>query len=265
LAAEKVSRTLGKTYSAGKTGRRKKDKQIRKLIREMSMANPLWGSPRIKGELAKIGIEVAKSTVEKYMVKKRKPPSQTWKTFLTNHIKDLVSIDFFVVPTIKYKILFVLVVLKHSRRSVVHFNVTEHPTAQWTAQQMIEAFPWEETPRYLIHDQDKIYGKQFKIRVRNMDIKEVVTAPGSPWQNAYAERVIGSIRRECLDHVIVLNEKHLKRILKTYFSYYHQWRPHYSLDMDSPDYRPVYPSYIGKVTAVPEVGGLHHHYERLAA
>jgi len=229
------------------------------------MANPLWGSPRIKAELGTIGIDVAKSTVEKYMVKQRKPPSQTWKTFLNNHVRDLVSIDFFVVPTINYKILFVLVVLKHNRRSVVHFNVTEHPTAQWTAQQMVEAFPWEETPIYIIHDQDKIYGKRFKDRVKNMQIKEVATAPGSPWQNAYAERVIGSIRRECLNHVIVLNEKHLKRILKTYFSYYHQWRTHYSLDMDSPYYRSIFPDHTGKVVAVPEVGGLHHHYERLAA
>ncbi|MCP4945857.1 MAG: transposase family protein, partial [Planctomycetaceae bacterium] len=182
----------------------------------MSEDNVGWGSPRIVGELRKIGIDVAKSTVEKYRVRSRKPPSPTWKAFLNNHVKDLVSIDFFVVPTVRFKVLFVLVILAHHRRRIVHFNFTEHPTSQWTAQQIIEAFPWDTAPKYLLRDRDAIYGSQFRRRVRSMGIKEVLTAPWSPWQNAFVERVIGSIRRDCLNHVIVLNERHLKRILKSY-------------------------------------------------
>ena len=198
----------------------------------MSEANTGWGSPRIVGELRKLGIDVAKSTVEKYRARSRKPPSSTWKVFLNNHVKDLVSIDFFVVPTVRFKVLFVLVVLAHHRRRVVHFNITEHPTAQWTAQQIIEAFPWDTTPKYLLRDRDGIYGDTFRRRVQSMGIEEVLTAPRSPWQNAFVERVIGSIRRDCLDHVIVLNDRHLKRILTDYFHYYHRWRTHLSLEMD---------------------------------
>jgi hypothetical protein len=252
-----------KLSQKGKPGRHKVAKEIRELIRKMSRANPTWGSPRIMGELKKLGIDVAKSTVEKYMVKQRKPPSQTWKTFLKNHVKDLVSVDFFIVPTVKFNILFVFVVLAHHRRRLVHFNITRNPTAQWVAQQIIEAFPWDKVPKYLIRDRDGVYGNYFRNRVNGMGIKEVLIAPQSPWQNPFAERVIGSIRRDCLNHVIVLNERHLKRILKTYFSYYHCWRTHLSLDMDCPEPRTVQAK--GKVREFPEVGGLHHHYERLAA
>ncbi len=254
-----------KLSKQGGPGRPPVSKDIRALIRKMSEANTGWGSPRIVGELRKLGIDVAKSTVEKYRVRPKKLPSPTWKAFLKNHVRDLVSIDFFVVPTVRFKVLFVLVVLAHHRRKVVHFNVTEHPTAQWTGQQIIEAFPWDTAPRYLLRDRDGIYGIQFQRKVKSMGIEEVLTAPRSPWQNAFVERVIGSIRRDCLDHVIVLNERHLKRILARYFNYYHRWRTHLSLGMDSPESRSVQPPALGKIVQFPEVGGLHHHYERLAA
>lgn len=249
----------------GKAGRPPVSNEIRALIREISAANVGWGSPRIVGELRKLGIDVAKSTVEKYRVRPSNPPSATWKVFLDNHVRDLVSIDFFVVPTVRFKVLFVLVILAHHRRRIVHFNVTEHPTAQWTAQQIIDAFPWDTAPKYLPRDRDGIYGSQFQRRVQSMGIEEVLSAPRSPWRNPYAERLIGSIRRDCLDHVIVLNDHHLKRILTSYFNYYHRWRTHLSLGMDSPESRPVHSPALGRVVAFPEVGGLHHHYERLAA
>jgi len=249
----------------GKPGRPPVPKEIRALIRKMSEANISWASPRIAGELRKLGIDVAKSTVEKYRVRSRKPPSPAWKAFLNNHVRDLVSIDFFVVPTVRNKVLFVLVVLAHHRSRVVHINVTEHPTAQWTGQQLIEAFPWDTAPKYLLRDRDAIYGSQFQKRVQSMGIEEVLTAPRSPWQNAFVERLIGSIRRECLDHVVVLNDRHLKRILTRYFNYYHRWRTHLCLEMDSPESRSVQLPALGKVVQFPEVGGLHHHYERLAA
>jgi putative transposase len=177
----------------------------------------------------------------------------------------LVSIDFFVVSTVRFKVLFVLVVLAHHRRRLVHFSVTEHPTAQWTGQQIIEAFPWDTAPEYLLRDRDAVYGRQFQGRVKSLGIEEVLTAPRSPWQNAFVERVIGSIRRDCLDHVVVLNERHLKGMLTGYFNYYHRWRTHLSLEMDSPESRSVQPPALGTVVQLPEVGGLHHHYERLAA
>ena len=208
---------------------------------------------------------MAKSTVEKYRVRPRNPPSPTWKTFLTNHVQDLVSLDFFVAPTVTYHVLFVLVILAHERRRVLHVNVTEHPTAAWTMQQVVDAFPWDDVPRYLLRDRDRIYGGSFRQRVRNIGIEEVVIAPRSPWQNPYVERFIGSIRRECLDHIIVLSERHLRRILASFLAYYHGWRTHLALATDSPDPRPAQPPALGPVIAVPEVGGLHHHYERRVA
>jgi transposase InsO family protein len=217
------------------------------------------------GELRKLGIEVAKSTVEKYRVRLPKPPSPTWKAFLYNHVKELVSIDFFMVPTLDFKVLFVLIILAHDRRRVVHFHVTEHPTEQWTAQQIVEAFPWDEAPRYLLRDRDSIYGARFRRRVTSLGIEEVLTAPRSPWQNPYVERIIGSIRRECLDNVIVLNERHLKRVISNYLDYYHRWRTHLSLEMDTPDPRSTQGPERGRIVEFFEVGGLHHHYERLAA
>ncbi len=238
---------------------------VRDLIRGMSQANPRWGSPRIVGELAKLGIQVAKATVEKYMPRRRKPLSPTWRAFLENHLKDLVSIDFFVVPTVTFKVLFVFVVLAHARRGVVHFNVTEHPTAEWTAQQVSEAFPWEVPACYLVRDHDRVYGLAFKNRVERMGIQEVLTAPRSPWQNPFVERVIGSIRRDCLDHVVVISERHLRRLLGDYFEHYHRWRCHRSLAMDCPAHRPVQGPELGKVVQVAEAGGLYRHYERRAA
>jgi putative transposase len=245
----------------GKSGRPAVAKEVRQLIQHMWWANPTWGSPRIVGELRKLGIEVAKSTVEKYRVPLSKLPTPTWKTFLNNHMQDLVSLDFFIVPTVTYKVLFVLLILTHQRRRVVHFNVTEHPTAEWTAQQVLEVFPWDNVPRYLLRDRDRIYGSAFRQRVRHLGIEEVLIAPRNPWQNPFVERLIGSIRRECLDHVIVLHERHLQRILASYLAYYHRWRTHLSLAMDCPEPRPVSLPTRGRVIAVPEVGGLHHHYE----
>jgi len=184
---------------------------------------------------------------------------------LTNHVQDLVSCDFFTVPTATFKVLFVFIILAHDRRCIVHFNITEHPTAQWTAQQIVEAFPWDEAPRYFLRDRDSIYGEAFQERVGHMGIEEVKIAPCSPWQSPYVERLIGSIRRECLNDVIVLNERHLRRVLQSYVDYYHRWRPHRSLEMDAPEPRPVQPVALGPVRKLPEVGGFHHHYERMTA
>src|SRR5262245_9127631 len=188
------------------------------------MANPLWGAPRIHGELLKLGIDIAERTVSRLMPKRRPQPSQTWRTFLANHVRDLVSIDFFTVPTARLRVLFVLVVLAHHRRRVVHFTVTEHPTAAWSAPQLVDAFPDDSAPAYLLRDRDQVYGQPFRHRVKGLGIEEVLTAPHSPWQNPFAERFIGSIRRECLNHVLVLGERHLHRLLTRYLAYYHQVR-----------------------------------------
>src|SRR6266481_710625 len=246
-------------------GRRRVSREIRDLIRQMSRANPLWGAPRIHGELLKLGIDVSQATVAKYMSRQGKPPSQTWRTFLENHVEQIVATDFLVVRTVSFRLLFVFVVVGHHRRHAIHFNVTTHPTAEWTARQIAEAFPWDSAPRYLLHDRDCIYGAAFHQRVGEMGIREVLTAPRSPWQNAYAERFIGSLRRECLDHIIVFNESSLKRILKTYFEYYEHSRTHLSLEKDAPSSRAVQPPELGRVIDLPQVGGLHHRYERRAA
>ena len=231
----------------------------------MSRANALWGAPRIHGELLKLGIKVSQATVAKYMIRQQKPPSPTWRSFLDNHVKQLISIDFLVVPTISFQILFVFLVLAHDRRRVLHFNVAAHPTAEWTAEQLLQAFPWDSAPSYLLRDRDGIYGEYFRERVRAIGIEEVITAPRSPWQNPYVERLNGSIRRECLDHVIVMNESSLRRLVKSYLDYYHNSRCHLALDKDSPDTREVQPPDKGTVVEIPKVGGLHHRYERRAA
>ena len=225
----------------------------------------LWGAPRIHRELSKLGFEISERTVSRLMPKKDKKPSQTWKTFLRNHIGQLVSIDFFTVATIQLRVLYVFVILQHDRRRVLHFNVTEHPTAVWAAQQIIEAFPENSAPRYLIRDRDGVYGHSFTARVEGMGIEQVRTTARSPWQNCYVERVIGSIRRECLNHVIVINDWHLRRLLKSYFRYYHESRTHLSLEKDAPNSRKVEPPEFGKIVRVPQVGGLHNRYERRAA
>jgi putative transposase len=238
---------------------------VRALIRRMSEANPLWGAPRIHGELQKLGIEISQATVSKYVIRLRKPPSQTWRTFLTNHVQTLVSVDFFTVPTVTFKVLFVFVVLAHHRRRVVHSNVTDAPTAQWTGQQFVEAFPWEPAPCYLLRDRDAVYGGVFSRRAQALGIREVKTAPRSPWQNPYVERLIGTLRRECLDHMVVLNETHLCRLLRDYLFYYHSARTHLSLDKDAPEPRLVEHPDQGGIVEKPMVGGLHHRYTRQAA
>jgi transposase InsO family protein len=234
------------------------------LIRTMSKDNVLWGAPRIYGELLKLGIHVSQATVAKYMVRHRQPPSQTWRTFLRNHMGQITAADFFVVPTATYRLLFVLVILAHERRRVVHVGVTDRPPAAWTAQQLREAFPSNEAPRYLVRDRDAAF-HAWATTAKAMDICEVLTAPRSPWQNAYAERFIGSIRRECLDHVIVANERGLRRTLRAYVEYYLTCRTHLSLAKDCPISRPVTPPSDGAIGAIPHVGGLHHRYERCAA
>jgi transposase InsO family protein len=249
----------------GQSGRPPVPKDIRDLIRKMSRQNPLWGAPRIHGELLKLGIDIGETSVSKYLVRHRKPPSQTWRTFLENHVKTMVSIDFFTVPTIRFQVLYVFLVLAHDRRRIAHFNVTAHPTAEWTAQQLREAFPFEQIPRYLLRDRDCIFGGAFRKHVNAMGIKEVLSAPRSPWQRAYVERVIGTIRRECLDHVIVFNEASLHRHVKSFMAYYHESRTHLSLAKDAPQSRPVQGPEVGRIVAIPQVGGLHHRYERRAA
>ena len=248
----------------GRPGRPRIDAEIRELIRRISQENPLWGAPRIQSELSLLGLEVAESTVAKYRIKTPKPSSQTWKTFLSNHARDIIGIDFFTVPTATFRNLYCFIILSHERRQVVHFNVTEHPTAAWTAQQLIEAFPEDTAPRFLIRDRDSIYGHDFQRRVAGMRIEEVITAPHSPWQNPYSERIIGSIRRECLDHVIVLSEEHLRRILKRYFLYYHNSRPDQALDQNAPIPRTVESGKKGPIISIPEVGGRHQRYQRAA-
>jgi len=213
----------------------------------------------------KLGIHVSQATVAKYMVRHRKPPSQTWRTFLKNHMQDLVSADFFVVPTITFRLLFVFVILSHDRRRPIHFAVTANPTAEWTARQLLEAFPWDSAPRYLLRDRDGIYGEKVHEATEWLGLREVLTAPKSPWQNPYVERLIGSIRHECLDHVITFDETGLHRVLKSYFEYYERTRTHLSLEKDAPIPRTVQPPEFGTVIKLPEVGGLHHRYERRAA
>jgi hypothetical protein len=248
----------------GRVGRPRVSRELADFVRTMALANPLWGSPRVHGELLKLGFDVSRRTVARLMPRSPRPPSQTWRTFLQNHLADLVSVDFFV-PTATFRVLYVFVVLLHHRRSVVHFNVTDSPTAAWTAQQIVEAFPGDSTPRYLLRDRDGIYGAEFRRRVKGMGLAEVLTAPRSPWQNPFAEHVIGTIRRELLDHVIVLNEGHLRRRLRAYLRYYHRSRTHLALEKDTPEPRAVERPEQGRIVALPQVGGLHHRYLRRAA
>src|SRR5438552_11316240 len=212
---------------------------LRALIRQMSAENPLWGAPRIHGELLKLGFDVAQSSVAKYMVKRCGPPSQGWRTFLRNHAPDIAAMDLFVTPTIGFDVLYTFIIVRLARRNLVWINVTPHPTADWIARQITEAFPWNEAPRYLIRDRDQVYGVAVRHRLRAMGIRDKPIAPRSPWQNGFAERLIGSIRRECVDHVIALGEAHLRRILQAYAHYYNDLRTHRSLDKDAPFSRPV--------------------------
>src|SRR4051812_30233944 len=239
----------------GQRGRPAVPQAIRDLIRMISRNNPLWGAPRIHGELLKLGIEMTEPTVAKYMVRRSKPPSQSWRTFLDNHVKSMVSVDFFTVPTLRFQVLYVFLVLAHDRRRILQFGVTAHPTAEWTVQQLRNAFPWDSAPRYLLRDRDRIFGRDFVEQVKAMGIKQVLSAPRSPWQRAYVERVIGSIRRECLDHVVVFSESTLRHILSSYCGYYHDWRTHLSLHKDAPEGRRVQPLTDGEILETADVGG----------
>src|SRR6266545_4683832 len=247
------SRSLG--------GRPRIAADLRALIRRMSIENPLWGAPRIHGELLKLGFEVAQSSVAKYMVKRCGPPSQGWRTFLRNHAPDIAAMDLFVVPTIGFDLLYGLVIVRLARRDLVWINVTPNPTAEWVARQITEAFPWNEAPRYLMRDRDRVYGVAVTHRLRAMGIRDKPIAPGSPWQNGFAERLTGSIRRECVDHVVVLGEAHLRRILTKYAAYYNELRTHLSLNKDAPIHRAI--QHVGRIISAPVLGGLHHHYCRI--
>jgi transposase InsO family protein len=242
-------------------GRPQIEADLRALIRQMSTENLLWGAPRIHGELLKLGFSVAQSTVAKYMVKRRGPPSQGWKTFLRNHAPDIAAMDLFVVPTIGFKLLYGFVIVRIDRRDIVWINVTTNPTAEWIARQITEAFPWDGAPRYMIRDRDRTYGAVVTRRLRAMGIRDKPTAPASPWQNGFAERLIGSIRRECVDHFIILGEAHLRRILRSYARYYNDIRIHRSLDKDAPVSRAV--QRAGVISSRAVLGGLHHHYGRI--
>ena len=247
--------------SRSRGGRPQIDAELRALIRQMSMENPLWGAPRIHGELLKLGFDVAQSSVAKYMAKRRGSPSQEWRTFLRNHAPDIAAMDLFVVPTIGFDLLYAFVIIRLDRRDLIWINVTRHPTAEWIARQLTEAFPWNNAPHYLIRDRDRIYGTIVTRRMRAMGIRDMPTAPSSPWQNGFAERLIGSIRRECVDHFIVLSEAHLRRILRSYARYYNAIRTHRSLDKDAPTSRPI--QRIGNIASHAILGGLHHHYVRI--
>ncbi|MCP5061365.1 MAG: transposase [Ignavibacteriae bacterium] len=252
-----------KIKSKHKGGRSRIDVETRKLIIQLAQENRLWGIPRIHGEVLKLGYNISQSTVFRYLQNlRRRKPSQNWKTFLRNHSKDIISMDFFSVPTINLKLLHVIVIIEHHRRKIVHFNVTEHPTSIWTAQQMRNAL-YEDNPyKYLIRDRDCKFGKYFGRKISDIDIKEIVTAYRSPWQNEFVERVVGTVRRECLDHFIVFNESHLREILKEYFYYYNKFRTHLGLEKDTPESRPIEP--LGVITSIPVLNGLHNIYFRKA-
>jgi transposase InsO family protein len=254
-------RVLWRWKSRRRLGRPGIAKDTRDLIREISRANPLWGAPRVHGELLKLGIDVSQSTVAKYMSRTRRPPSQSWRTFLHNHAEAIASIDLFVVPTITFGMLFGFIVLHHGRRQLVHVGVTAHPTAEWISHQISEAFPWDRAPRHLIRDRDGAFGEIFKQRLRAMGIRDRPTAPRSPWQNAYVERLIGSIRRDCLDHLIIVDERHLRSLLRDYARYYNRLRTHLSLEKDAPLRRPV--QHHGMLCRLPHFGGLHHSFVRM--
>src|SRR6266404_1358756 len=247
--------------SCSRGGRPRLPAEIRRLVREMSLANPLWGAPRIHGELLKLGIEIAQSTVAKYMVKGARPSSQSWKTFIRNHASGIAAMDLLVVPTIGFRLLYALVILKHDRRRLVSVNVAGHPTAEWVARQIIDAFPWVATPKYVIRDRDAIYGNSVVRRLRAIGIRDRPTAPRSPRQNGYVERLIGSIRRECLDHAVVFGERHLRHVLLSYLKYYNEVRTHLSLEKDAPVSRAV--ERAGSILCRPVLGGLHHQYVRI--
>jgi transposase InsO family protein len=247
------------------SGRSSIDRELIELIRRMWQANPTWGSLRIRDELAKLGLHVSDSTIRKYRPKRPRPPSQDWTTFLRNHARQIAAIDCFTVPTATFRVLFVFVVLTHERRKVAHFAIAEAPSAFWTGQQLVNAFPFERAPKFLLRDRDGIYGAEFMRRVAGLGMEEKLIAPRSPWQNPYVERLIGSLRRECLDHVVIFNERHLHGVIREYLDYYHHHRTHQALEHDCPVPRLVEDPDQGKIIELSLVGGLHHRYTRKAA
>ncbi len=247
--------------SRNRAGRPRIDRGLRELIQRMSRENPLWGASRIHGELLMLGFEIAQSTVSKYMARGQKPPSQSWRTFLRNHAEAIAAIDMCVIPTLTFDLLFAFLVVGHGRRQLLWIEVTRHPTAEWLARQITEAFPWGSAPTYLVRDNDRAYGHVFTTRVSAMGIRDRPISPGSPWQNGVAERLIGTLRRECLDQVLIYGEGHLRRILLAYATYYNRTRTHLSLQRDAPLQRVV--QRVGNIIAIPILGGLHHEYVRI--
>jgi transposase InsO family protein len=247
--------------SRGRGGRPQIDADLRALIRHMSIDNPLWGAPRIHGELLKLGFEVAQSTVAKYMVRRRGSPSQGWWTFLRNHAPEIAAMDLFVVPTFAFNLLYGFVIVRLDRRELVWVAATSSPTAEWIARQITEAFPWDSAPRYLVRDRDRVFGPIVFQRLRAMGIRDRPIAPHAPWQNGFAERLIGSIRRDCLDHIIVFGEDHLGRVLRAYARYYNEIRTHRALQKDAPIHRAI--ERAGMMKSRPILGGLHHQYVRI--
>lgn len=239
--------------------------ELIELIRRIARDNPTWGAPRIHGELLKLGYDVSEATVSRYMLKRRGRPKQTWKTFLLNHLHETVAIDFLTLPTITFRPLYVFLILSLDRRRILHFNVTAHPSAAWTARQLVHAFPFDTAPRYLVRDRDRIYGAEFVRAVKQLQIEQKLTTIHSPWQNGYCERMVGTLRRECLDHLIVVNERHARRVIAKYLEYYHGSRTHLGLDKDAPVHRPIEPPEIGPVKRRSMVNGLHSRYYRSAA
>jgi transposase InsO family protein len=254
-------RSFWRWKSRRRGGRPRVPLEIRRLIRNMNLANPLWGAPRIHGELLKLGIDVGQTSVAKYMARERRGPSQGWRTFLCNHADGIASMDLFVVPTLSFRLLYGFLVLRHRRRRIMWLGVTANPTAEWIARQLTEACGWEAAPDYIVRDRDRAYGEAYVRRLRAMGIRDRPTAPRSPWQNAYAERLIGSIRREMLDHVVVLGERHLRQVLRSYMAYHNEARTHLSLNKDAPVPREV--QGVGRIIAKPHIGGLHHQYVRI--
>ena len=254
-------RSYWRWKSQGQPGRPRIDHELRDLIRRMSQENPLWGAPRIHGELLKLDFDVAESTVSKYMIRRRGPPSQSWRTFLCNHADAIAAIDLCVVPTLTFERLFAFLVLGHGRRRLLWFAVTRNPSAEWLAQQIVEAFPWNTAPTYLVRDNDRAYGQAFQRRLRAMGIRDRPISPRSPWQNPYAERLIGTLRRECLDHVLIVGERHLRRTLTSYSSYYNESRTHLALEKDAPLRRAI--QRCGTIITTPILSGLHHCYARI--
>lgn len=251
--------------SGPKGGRPQIDPEVARLIRRMWQVNLTWGAPRIRDELAKLGIAVSTATIRKYRPKVSRARGQSWKTFLENHVKEIIAVDFFVVPAVTFRWLYGFIVMAHERRRVLHFAVTDCPSAQWASQQLVNAFAFQTPPRFLLRDRDSIYGAVFAERVSALGLEELKIAPRSPWQNPYVERLIGSLRRECLDQFVILNAAHLQRVLRCFFEYYHTVRPHRSLEHDAPLLRPTEDPEQGQVIELPILGGLHHHYSRQAA